>query len=277
MIGAECFFSNKAAAKETLPTLPQYISRINTICEIELSEVVIPAVRPTVLIAEKVSIKALLRLTGSVAQIINVPPKASDRLIKVISKALFKNSFLMLLPNAVIPSLPRIEEKTKASITKSDVVFIPPAVELELPPMNIRKIVKSFDASEREAISTLLKPAVLGVTALKKLFKSFPPNDISSNNLLCSKIKNKQVLSNKRMAVTVITILLCKLSLLKRKRFTVMSSQTRKPKPPIIISAEITSITNGSLLKLTRELNGVGFPSRSNPALQNAETEWKTL
>lgn len=186
MIGAECFFSNNATANETLPTLPQYISNISTIWEVVPSVVVTPAVRPTVLIAEKVSIKAFERLTGSVAHMINAPLKASDKFMKVISRALFKNSFLMLLLNAVILLLPLIEEKTKADITNNEVVFIPPAVEPELPPMNINITVRSFEDSEREAISILLNPAVRGVTELKKLFNSFVPVDISPNDLLCS-------------------------------------------------------------------------------------------
>ena len=45
-----------------------------------------------------------------------------------------------------------------------DVVFTPPAVEPGLPPINIITIVIIFPAFESAAVSTVLKPAVRGVT-----------------------------------------------------------------------------------------------------------------
>lgn len=208
MIGAGFLFSNSAAAKETLPTLPQNISIISTIWDTTPNELVRPAERPTVLIAEKVSINIFDKEAGSTAAIIKVPVNAKDILIVLTSRALCKNSSLMLLLKAEILSLPLTFDATKANIIKSEVVFIPPAVEPELPPINIKIMVKSLDASEKEAISTVLKPAVLGVTALKKLFKSFDEKDISLNNLLFSKIKNKSVPRHSKTAETVNTILL---------------------------------------------------------------------
>ena len=274
-MGGVYFFSKSAVAKETLPTRPQNIKNIKITCDVIFSVGVTPAVRPTVLIAEKVSIKESASVMGSIAQIINAPLNAKERLTRVISNALFKNSFLILFLKAVMLFLPRTEEKMKAKNTKKEVVLIPPAVEPELPPMNIKITVKSFDDSVREAISTVLNPAVLGVTALKKLLSNFVLKGIPLNKLLYSKAKNKSVPITSKAALVVKTILLCRFNFLNRKRFIVKSSHTRKPKPPKIISAEIISITNGSLLKAVSELNGVGFPNRSNPALQKAETEWK--
>jgi hypothetical protein len=45
---------------------------------------------------------------------------------------------------------------------------MPPPVLPGAAPINIRSIVSSLPPSEREAISTVLKPAVLGVTEWKK-------------------------------------------------------------------------------------------------------------
>ena len=147
------------------------------------------AVRPTVLIAEKVSTKASVREIGSSEQITNAPLKANERFTIVINSALFNKSFFMLFLKAVILFLPRIEENTNAKNINKEVVLIPPAVEPELPPTNIKTTVKSFEDSVSEAMSTVLNPAVLGVTALKKLFNNFVPNGISLNRLLYSKIK----------------------------------------------------------------------------------------
>ena len=95
-IGALVFLSNKAIANETLPTRPQNINSIKTICEIIFKVGVILAVRPTVLIAENVSTKAFESVIGSTAQIIKAPLKAKVRFIVVISSALFKNSLRIL-------------------------------------------------------------------------------------------------------------------------------------------------------------------------------------
>ena len=43
--------------------------------------------------------------------------------------------------------------------------FIPPAVELGEPPININKIIIAFDAPVSIERSVVLNPAVLGVTA----------------------------------------------------------------------------------------------------------------
>ena len=94
--GAVYFFSKRAVAKETLPTRPQNINTIKTTCEVRFKDGVTLAVRPTVLIAENVSIKASERVTGSIAQIIKAPLIAKEKFIAVISNALLKNSFFML-------------------------------------------------------------------------------------------------------------------------------------------------------------------------------------
>ena len=53
-------------------------------------------------------------------------------------------------------------------------ILTPPAVEPEPPPMNIRIMVSSLPPSVREPISSVLKPAVLGVITLKKELQMMP-------------------------------------------------------------------------------------------------------
>ena len=104
--------------------------------------------------------------------------------------------------------LPRTEERINAKNTKNEVVLIPPAVDPELPPMNIKITVKSFEDCESEEISTELNPAVLGVTALKKLFSNFVSSGISLKSLLYSKTKNNSEPIKRSAALVVKTILL---------------------------------------------------------------------
>ena len=53
-----------------------------------------------------------------------------------------------------------------------------------------------------------------------------------------------------------------------------MSSHVRKPRPPKTISAAITVVSNGLPAYRVSETNfAPSVPSRSNPALQNAEME----
>ena len=53
-------------------------------------------------------------------------------------------------------------------------------------------------------------------------------------------------------------------------------SQTTNPSPPTIISTEIVINTTGLLKNVIRLLPLANIPIKSKPALQNAETEWKS-
>ena len=69
----------------------------------------------------------------------------------------------------ILQSLPpRRLLHTLKIITDTVVVFIQPAVEPGLPPMNIRITVRSLLLEVRPAVSIVLKPAVLAVTELKR-------------------------------------------------------------------------------------------------------------
>ena len=55
-----------------------------------------------------------------------------------------------------------------------------------------------------------------------------------------------------------------------------MSSQTRKPMPPRMMSSIIVMLTSASSEYDTSEEKGSLTPMRSKPALQKADTEWNT-
>ena len=124
-------------------------------------------------------------------------------------------------------------------------------------------------------VDILLNPAVLGVTAEKKEFKTFSPPSIYAkvSGLLYSNKSIKTVPPITRNPVTSRTIFVCTENLLIL--LTLYSSvHTLKPNPPIIISAAAVSITTVFVLwvvKLTPP------PKISKPALQNAEIEWNIL
>ena len=71
--------------------------------------------------------------------------------------------------------------------------------------------------------------------------------------------------------------LLCILYFLMFRACFAMSSQVRNPTPPARISRHTGSDTPALALKCVREENSpVLVPMMSKPALQKAETEWKT-
>lgn len=53
-----------------------------------------------------------------------------------------------------------------------------------------------------------------------------------------------------------------------------ISSQTINPMPPTVMSIATVTRTTGFLFKVVSPEPGAIFPKRSNPALQNADTEW---
>lgn len=71
--------------------------------------------------------------------------------------------------------LPRKTESIPIIITANVPTLMPPAVEPEPPPMNIKTIVRSIPLSERVAQSVVAKPAVRGVIAQNREASSFSP------------------------------------------------------------------------------------------------------
>lgn len=66
--------------------------------------------------------------------------------------------------NRLTSLFPFIYDKVAKIIMLKVVTLIPPAVEPEAPPINIKRIVSNFEGSVKPPIDILLKPAVLGVT-----------------------------------------------------------------------------------------------------------------
>ena len=155
------------------------------------------------------------------------------------------------------------------------VVLAPPAVEPELPPTIIYKIVKSVLDVLISPDGTTSKPAVLGVITENRLQSIFSPRGIFKRVLLYSNSKNKGVPMIVIVKVTKIEILECNLYCEKCHLLVTTSSQTKKPIEPIVIKAQIVKINRGSLLKSFKanEQYGEYFPSKSKPALQNADID----
>lgn len=84
----------------------------------------------------------------------------------------------MLLFPILISPLFRDRAKRPKSNTTKVVTLSPPAVDPELPPININIIVKRELLSDKEAVSIVLNPAVLGVIAWKSEARKASPADI---------------------------------------------------------------------------------------------------
>ena len=146
------------------PTLPKYISAINTICEGICKCGVIPRLNPTVPTADAASYRQEDRGRFSYTLIKRPPPKKSTRYIVRMVAAVLTASQSTLRPKNWTLSRWRKVAITLPSRTVSVVVFIPPAVEPGEPPMSIRKIITAKDELDIPGRLTVLKPAVLGVT-----------------------------------------------------------------------------------------------------------------
>ena len=91
--------SSSAIAKDTLPTLPQYMSRATMSAEKLVSSLVIPVDMPTVPIAEKVSMSTSERGSDCVPQRTSAPQSARMRFVLTIMPVRFIASSGILRPN----------------------------------------------------------------------------------------------------------------------------------------------------------------------------------
>ena len=80
-----------------LPTLPQYIKKVNSSTERVFKSLVIPVVIPTVPIAEKASNKESVTAIPLVELITNVPTRAKIRLIAITVTAFLSAESLSFL------------------------------------------------------------------------------------------------------------------------------------------------------------------------------------
>ena len=147
------------------PTRPKNISRIKTLRESRFSSGVIPRDRPTVPTAEAVSKRQVSMGSPSETLMIRPPVQHSVIYISEIVAAFFTTSSSMRRPKRLAFSLRRKVEIAVVSKTAMVVVFKPPAVDPGLPPISISAMVINCPASLKSVNSTVLKPAVRGVTA----------------------------------------------------------------------------------------------------------------
>ena len=125
---------------------------------------VIPRESPTVPTAEAASNKHVRIGRSSVILIINPPTPLNVIYIKKTVAAFLSTSPFILRPKKLASSLRRKVAIAIANNTAIVVVFIPPAVEPGLPPISIKIIVINCPASLIDVKSTVLNPAVRGVT-----------------------------------------------------------------------------------------------------------------
>ena len=168
-------FLPSASASVRIPTLPAYISKISTICESTPREGVMPRLTPTVPIAETVSNRTDMNPAVSAAQMINVPVSAINRYAAKMASACVTSSGCKRRFPILISFLPRNAATIPIIITANVLTLIPPAVEPELPPININTTVNRYPLSESSAGSVVEKPAVRAVAELKIARSSFSP------------------------------------------------------------------------------------------------------
>ena len=121
------------------------------------------------------------------------------------------------------------------------VTFKPPAVEPELPPINIKTFVRILPDDVRALISTVLNPAVLGLTDKKKAFTSLSLKLKSVNGpplpiLVNSNIKNNNAGTTIKIALNTSTTLEWTSNFVKLNLLSIKSLQIINPEPPIIIN-----------------------------------------
>ena len=129
---------------------------------------VIPRVSPTVAIALAVS-KLVVSKGKFSCRLINIPERTHKQMyIKAIVVAFRMTSPGIVLPKASVRELflkIATEVKNRTVIV---VIFMPPPVLPGAAPTSISRVCKNIPLSENLLKSTVLKPAVLGVTAVKK-------------------------------------------------------------------------------------------------------------
>ena len=133
------------------------------------------------------------------------PPRKSVIYIRRIVAAFLTELSGILRPKKWAESCLRNTDKAEEKSTAIVVVFIPPAVEPGEPPISIRMIISRSPVSLISVRSTVLNPAVLGVTDWNREDRNLFPRGRSANSQ-----KKKYMAGNvRRTAVTVRITLLC--------------------------------------------------------------------
>src|SRR5690606_35683978 len=96
--------------------------------------------------------------------------------IHKMAKALEVDSLEILLPKSCILDFPLAIAKMFNVANAKVLVFIPPPVDAGEAPIHIKKIINNKVGTVNSVKSNVLKPAVLGVTALNAVDVIFPNN-----------------------------------------------------------------------------------------------------
>ena len=147
------------------PTLPRNINRTRITCEITPSPGVMPSVSPTVPTADAVSKIHTPNGRSSTIEITAALIKQSVKYIRKSVVAVLTVPDSILLPKHSGSSFLLKEAIAFLNSTATVTVFIPPAVDPGEPPISIRMIITARPNLDIELRSSVLKPAVLGVTA----------------------------------------------------------------------------------------------------------------
>ena len=146
-----------------------------------------------------------------------------------------------LLPKHCTDFLRLTSENMDKISVANVVVLIPPAVEPEEPPMNIKRIVMAMVLPRSDVSGSVLNPAVRGLTARNSEVSTRSP----PQGTLFSEHKIIRKGTTMRIAVVVKTNFVCREYFLKCSLFWHRSRQTKKPMPPTIMSAETVKVTMG--------------------------------
>ena len=146
------------------PTLPRNIRHIRITSETGLRDGVRPSVKPTVQKADAHSKIAEMNGTSSMTDIVNeqINMRVSDKNTSAKARSTVSCEILRFI--TIASFLPQRTETVAKKRTAMVFVLIPPAVEPEEPPMNMRITITIFEDSVIRERSIVLKPAVLGDT-----------------------------------------------------------------------------------------------------------------
>ena len=165
--GVEAAFRFFIMAKVAVitPTLPKNIRSIRIIDDPVEREAVMPVDNPVLLIADTASNRiSKVSLDLSKICIAIVETKVSVMEITISDTARTKLFSEIVLPKTLACFLPVATAQTVQTRTPKVEIFIPPAVEPEAPPMNIKIMPRRFEFLENFAMLNSAKPAVLQVT-----------------------------------------------------------------------------------------------------------------
>ena len=173
-----------------------------------VSVAVMPIDAPTVLSAETVSkSRSKAAISGSRTNSVTKQMIITITEPKIVAKARFTDLSVIVRLNIVTLFSSRTVDINDAKATPIVFTLIPPAVDCDAPPIHISIIYSISVSSEKWLILTLLKPAVRGVAALKKLCTSLSVRLIPAKAPFHSVMAMATVPVTSRMIVALTAIL----------------------------------------------------------------------